>query len=323
MDNERDTKTALVSIVIVNFNGGDLLGECVLAALSATVPVEVILIDNGSSDGSMTSLRTAIGTDARLRVIENGRNLGFAHACNQGLTYATGKYVLLLNPDCVIQSHTLAQMIEAMDAHPQAGMAGSLIRNPDGTEQAGCRRTVPTPWRSLVRVLHLNRLFPHYPQFQSFLLNRKSAPAEPVFVEAISGAFMLVRHGAIRDVGLLDEGYFLHCEDLDWCMRFSQTGWKILFVPNVEVVHYKGRCSVNRPFFVEWHKHKGMVRFYRKYFRHRYPLPLQWLVELAVWARFLVLAAQIGVRRVLSKWRALIIPAFGTGRHEANAKFKS
>jgi hypothetical protein len=111
-------------------------------------------------------------------------------------------------------------------------------------------------------------------------------------VEAISGAFMFVRREALEQVGPLDEGYFLHCEDLDWCMRFQQAGWQVLFVPDVEVTHYKGHSSKHQPIKILWHMHRGMVRFYRKFFRARYPLPLMWLVVAGVWVRFSGLATR-------------------------------
>jgi hypothetical protein len=280
----------VVSVVIVNFSGGPLLSEAVRSALQSTIPVEVYVSDNGSTDGSLSSLRHLAAVDRRLQIIENRTNLGFARAANVALERAQGKYVLLLNPDAVIQPDTLVRMIGTLAAYPDVGMAGCLLRNPDGTEQAGCRRSVPTPWRTLVRVLHLDKLFPNHPRFRNFILTQQPLPETPVFLEAISGAFMLVRRKALEDVGYLDEKYFLHCEDLDWCMRFRQAGWKILFVPNVEVVHHQGTCSKSKPVFVLWHKHKGMIRFYRKFFHNQYPWPLMPLVLAAVWMRFMLLA---------------------------------
>jgi GT2 family glycosyltransferase len=266
--------------------------------LVSSVAVDILVADNGSTDDSLELLRRSVGNDARLRIIENHRNLGFARACNLLLAQARGDYLLVLNPDALIQPDTLKRMVKALQAYPEAGMAGCLIRNPDGSEQAGCRRAVPTPWRSLVRVLHLRRLFPHHPGFRDFVLAREPLPSGPVPVEAISGAFMLVRREVIERVGALDDAYFLHCEDLDWCMRVRQAGWQILFVPEVEIVHYKGVCSRNRPVRVLWHAHKGMVRFYRKFFRHQYPLPLLALVMAAVWTRFGLLAMRTLVRRM-------------------------
>ncbi len=298
-----------VSITVVNFNCGVLLADAVAAALASTVPVEILLVDNGSSDSSVAQVRQRCGHDARLRIIENGRNLGFTCASNMGLKQATGEFVLLLNPDCIVQPDTLERMLSLLKQQPDIGMAGCLLRNRDGSEQAGCRRAVPTPWRTLVRVLHLNTLFPLHPRFRNFLLNHEPLPQEPVLVEAISGAFMLVRRKVVEQVGLLDEGYFLHCDDLDWCMRFRQLGWKILFVPQVEAIHHKGVCSCGHPVLVLWHKHKGMVRFYRKFFRHQYPLPLMAAVVVAVWLRFAILAA-LSERR--SYWRVIKSMIFRT-----------
>ena len=283
----------VVSVIIVNFNAGLLLGKAVESALSSTIPVEVFVSDNGSTDGSLLSLRGSVGADTRLQIIENRRNLGFACASNIALKQARGEYILLLNPDAVIKPVTLARMLEAFTAYPEAGMAGCLLRNPDGTEQLGCRRSIPTPWRSLVRVLRLGKLSPGHPLFRNFLLIKEPLPEKPIFLEAISGAFMLVRREALEQVGLMDEGYFLHCEDLDWCMRFRRAGWQILFVPDVEVTHHKGACSKSRPIRVMFHMHRGMARFYRKFFLRQYPWPIMLLIIAAVWTRFLLLAARM------------------------------
>ena len=209
---------------------------------------------------------------------------------------------MLLNADAVIIPDTLARMLGVFAAYPETGMGGCLLRNPDGTEQVGCRRSIPTPWRSLVRVLRLGKLSPNHPRFRNFLLNKEPLPEKPIFVEAISGAFMLVRREALEQVGSMDEGYFLHCEDLDWCMRFRRTGWQILFVPHVEVTHYKGTCSKNRPIWVMFHMHRGMARLYRKFFLHQYPWPIMLLIIAAVWTRFLLLAVRMLIE---SKWQKI------------------
>ncbi len=289
----------LVSVVVVNFNGGELLRRCVYSVLHSSVLVEVIVVDNGSGDGSVYRLRSVIRDD-RLHIIENFANLGFAKASNIGIEEARGEFILLLNPDCIIEMDTLARMVEAMQACSGVGMAGCLIRNRDGSEQAGCRRMVPTPARSLVRMLHLDRIFPFLKE-KGVLLHMTPLPDAPVDVEAISGAFMLVRRVAMEEVGLLDAGYFLHCEDLDWCMRFRAHGWRILFVPDVEILHEKGGCSSARPVRVEWHKHRGMVRFYHKFFRHQYPEWMLWLVTLGVWLRFGMLSSWMTLRRCLPR----------------------
>lgn len=286
--------TQSVSVIIVNYNAGELLTACVRAVFSQSL--EILVVDNGSTDKSLDVCAQHFSGESKIKFIRNNANLGFARANNLALQQATSDYVLLLNPDCVVRPDTLTDIVEIMKQRPEVGMAGCLIRNPEGTEQAGCRRAVPTPWRTFVRVFHLRRLFPRHPRFATFMLNQEPLPNEPIAVEAISGAFMLVRRTAMSQVGLLDEGYFLHCEDLDWCMRFRQKGWKILFVPQVEAVHYKGACSAGRPLFVAWHKHKGMVRFYRKFFRHQYPLPLMVIVVVSIWVRFAALAVMATLR---------------------------
>jgi GT2 family glycosyltransferase len=153
-----------------------------------------------------------------------------------------------------------------------------------------------------VRALGLQRFANRWPKlFYDFHLHQQPLPDKPIEVEAISGACMLVRREAMENVGLWDEGYFLHCEDLDWCMRFRQKGWKILFVPDARISHALGACSHSRRVFVEWHKHKGMLRFYRKFFRHQYPGVLMGMVTAGVWLRFGLAAVYLTARRMFAK----------------------
>jgi len=279
-----------IAVIIVNFNGDELLTQCVCAVLASTVSVVVYIIDNASQDNSLALLQQAVAQDNRVQIIKNTHNLGFARAANLALPYITEDYLLFLNPDCLIRPDTLARFIKIMNNYPQAGMAGCLVRNLDGSEQVGCRRSVPTPWRAVIRILHLDKLFPLYPRFNSFVLTSQPLPAKPTTIEGISGACMLVRRQALTTVGPMDENYFLHCEDLDWFMRFREKHWDILFIPEIEVVHVKGFCSHQQPIRVLWYKHSGMIRFYRKFFRHQYPLWLWWCVILTVWIRFTLLA---------------------------------
>jgi GT2 family glycosyltransferase len=288
----------LTSVITVNFNAGELLLASARAVLASTAPVELRVVDNASGDDSVARLRDALGSDPRLHIIENATNVGFARANNLAAETAGGDQLLFLNPDCLVEAETIGAMRQAMEAHPVAAVGGCLILNPDGTEQAGCRRAVPTPWRAFVRTLRLAHWFPNHQRlFDDFVLAHQPLPSVPIPVEAVSGAFMLVRRSALEEVGLMDEDYFLHCEDLDWCMRFRAHGRQILFVPQVAVVHYKGHCSRDRPVRVLWHMHRGMVHFYRKFFRHQYPAPLMWVVLAGVWIRFTVLALRALLRR--------------------------
>jgi GT2 family glycosyltransferase len=289
-----------VSVVVVNFNAGDDLLHTVSSVLASSVAVEVLVVDNASTDGSRERLGERFAGEPRVSLIRNEENLGFAEASNAGIAVARGSHILLLNPDCSVEPRTLETVRRALDEHAGAGMAGCLIRNPDGSEQAGCRRLLPTPGRAFVRAFGLARLGKRA-QDSDFVLAGRPLPEGPVEVEAISGAFMMVRRETLARVGLLDEGYFLHCEDLDWCQRFRLAGLKILFVPGAFAIHVKGRSGRDRPVRVLWHMHRGMVRFYRKFFRDRYPLPFLWLVFLGVWLRFAVLASWALVRRALPR----------------------
>ncbi|MGZ8095263.1 MAG: glycosyltransferase family 2 protein [Methylosarcina sp.] len=292
-------KTDLIlSAIIVNYNAGHLLRECVDSLLNCPLEIEIIVVDNASIDQSLNSIEDL----SSVQIIRNSVNTGFATACNIGITHASADYLLFLNPDCSFTRGTLIELLKHLKSNKNIGMVGGLLVNPDGTEQTGGRRAVPTPWRSFVRAFGLSHFAPRWPKlFFDFDLHKQPLPTGPIEVEAISGACMLVKQQAIKDVGLWDEGYFLHCEDLDWCMRFRQKGWKILFIPSAKITHASGACGRSRPIFVEWHKHKGMMRFYQKFFRHQYPGILMFLVILGVWFRFTLIMAQYLLKRMVSR----------------------
>lgn len=287
-----------ISTIIVNYNAGPLLRGCVDSLLACPLDIEIIVVDNASSDGSLDGLQDL----SQVCVIRNPANVGFAAACNIGVPTSSAPFLLFLNPDCFFQPGAITTLLVGLQSGDRVGMAGGLLVNEDGTEQGGGRRAVPTPWRSFVRAFGLHRFADHWPKlFYDFHLHKQPLPDSPIEVEAISGACMLVKRDVMEDVGLWDEGYFLHCEDLDWCMRFRQKGWKILFVPDARIIHALGACSQSRRVFVEWHKHKGMVRFYRKFFRHQYPGVLMGLVVAGVWLRFGLAAVYLTARRVCAK----------------------
>lgn len=280
-----------VTVVIVNHNADAVLIDCLESALAQAS--EVVLVDNASAPKRFEPLIAGLASHPRLHVIRSTANLGFAAGCNLGVTRSTQPLVLFLNPDCVIGPGSLDRLCAAIRQHPRTAMVGGLLTYADGREQGGGRRAVPTPWRSFVRAFGLARLSHRWPKlFDDFHLHQQPLPQCPLPVEAISGACMLVMREALDDFGLMDEGYFLHCEDLDLCMRARSRGWQILFVPDAPVVHHKGGCSRERPVFVEWHKHKGMVRFYQKHFRHQYPAGLMELVIASVWLRFTAIATR-------------------------------
>jgi GT2 family glycosyltransferase len=287
-------------VIIINYNAGPYLIECIRSVLPFVG--EVIVVDNASTDTSLELCLRYFSNEPTLRIIRNGANLGFAAGCNIGSNQAKGNFLLFLNPDCIPDTSAISELMRVLKLDSSVGMVGGLLVNPNGSEQGGGRRAIPTPWRSFVRAFGLKRFANRWPRlFFDFHLHKQPLPTQPLEVEAISGACMLVKRQAMDDVGPWDEGYFLHCEDLDWCMRFRQKGWKILFVPSARVTHALGVSSRSRPIFVEWHKHKGMMRFYRKFFRHQYPGILMGIVALGVWLRFAVVAAFYLIKRMVRR----------------------
>lgn len=290
-----------LATVIVNYNAGSLLSECVHSLLDSNLDNQIIVVDNASTDTSLEGLYEL----PHVTIIRNATNVGFASACNIGISATSAEFVFFLNPDGFVEATALSHLISSLGSDSSVGMVGGLLLNGDGSEQAGGRRAIPTPWISFVRAFGLHCFGYWWPNlFGDFHLHNQVLPNKPTEVEAISGACMLVKRSAIEDVGLWDEGYFLHCEDLDWCMRFRQKGWKILFVPTARIFHAQGACSKSRKVFVEWHKHKGMLRFYRKFFSNQYSFYMMGLVASGVWLRFGLVSLSLTLKQLISKFRA-------------------
>ncbi len=230
-----------ISVVIVNYNVRDFLGNA-LTSLSKALDgfqSEIFVVDNGSDDGSVEFLRNNF---PHLHLIANTTNAGFAKANNQALVHAKGKYLLLLNPDTVIQEDTIKVLIQFFATHPHVGMAGCKILNPDGTLQLPCRRSFPTPWVAFTKVTGLSTLFPKSKLFARYNLTFLD-PEQTYEVDAVSGSFMMLRREVYEKIGGLDETFFMYGEDLDWCFRVQQAGWKVYYVPTTSIIHYKGEST--------------------------------------------------------------------------------
>ena len=282
--------TSQVTVVIVNYNAGEALAACLKSVILQSR--EVVLVDNASEPAAFESVVAEFAENPSLKIIRSPVNAGFAVACNKGAAASTAPYILFLNPDCVALPGVLEKMTHVLCANPRTGMVGALLLNPDGTEQGGGRRSIPTPWKSFVRAFGLWRFLRRH----DFHMESTVPPILPVEVDAISGACMIVRRVAFEEVGGFDEGFFLHCEDLDLCVEFKKHGWGVFFSPEAIVLHGKGVCSRARPVFVEWHKHWGMLRFYKKHFRSQYPAILQALVVAAVGMRFFLVVARLSMK---------------------------
>lgn len=269
-------------MVIVSYNVREYLGDCVASVLqSAGLSFEVWVVDNASSDGSADMVAERF---PQVRLIRSPHNGGYAYANNLalrelGLGGATPacRYVLLLNPDTRVNPDDLARTVAFADQHPEVGMVGVKLVRQDGSLDLACRRSFPTPAVSLSRMLGLSRLFPRSRIFGRYNLTYLD-PDQTAEVDAVVGAFMLVRQQAVAQAGLLDEAYFMYGEDLDWALQVKQRGWKVVYYPAVTVLHYKRASSskslprTTRAFY------ESMLIFYRKHYARATPLPLHWLI---------------------------------------------
>jgi len=284
-------------IVIVNYNTRDLLRDCLASIYESKgdFTYRVCIVDNCSRDDSAAMVRQEF---PQARLIANSINSGYAYANNLGLTAfgfqnaplarhplppnvggAGGlvpRYALLLNADTLLPPSALQEMLDFMEAHPEAGAAGPRLVREDGSLDLACRRGFPTPKAFFYRMLGLSKLFPKSPRFGRYNLTYLD-PDELTEVDSVVGAFMLVRAEAIRQVGLLDEDFFLYGEDLDWAYRIRKAGWKIYYNPQVTVLHIKG-ASTKQSRRARYEFYRAMDIFYRKHYAATTPFWLHWLI---------------------------------------------
>jgi GT2 family glycosyltransferase len=240
----------VLSIIIVNWNTKDLLLQCLESVYQTIegIETEVFVVDNGSMDGS-GSIFASGERFPEVKFIGNEMNLGFARANNQALRKAKGKYVLLLNPDTQVKEEAIYRLVSFMEAHPEAGGAGAQLLNADGSKQNSIAN-FPSLVTELFNKSLLRWLFP-----KAFPGKERNYP-EPVEVDSVIGACMMVKREAVDQVGLFDEDYFLFLEETDWCCRVKRAGWKIYHVPQSEVYHFQGKGA-------ELEKAKAKVEYYR------------------------------------------------------------
>jgi len=246
-----------VTAIVVTYNAAPWI-ERSLESLQGT-EAELIVVDNGSTDGTVELVRKRF-PEARLVEYENR---GFGAGNNAGMRLGSGRYFLLLNPDAWLTGDALEQLVAFADAHPEAGVVGPKLLNPDGTLQRSVRG-YPTPWRIATEYFFLRKLAPRSRLLNAFFgagFDHESVRT----AEFLGGACLLVRREAVDSIGGFDEDFFLMSEEVDWCYRFRQAGWDVLFYPGAEVVHVIG-ASHNPALFKEIVR--GHLRFLRK---HRGP----------------------------------------------------
>ena len=293
-----DVRTPDVSVVVVAYRSRELVRSC-LRSLRAQLGLvtQVIVVDNASGDGTVAMIEREF---PEVVLLASPTNDGFAHATNRGLARADGRTVLLLNPDTELRSpDVLRGAVAELDRRPEVGMLGCRLVQRDGSLDHACKRGFPTPASSLAYFTGLARWRPADPRLAHYTAGHLADDEEHV-VDAVNGAFMLVRRAALRDVGLLDESFWMYMEDLDWCYRFKQRGWPVLYWPGVEVVHVKGGCSGrHRAFALNRAFHHSMWLYYRKHHAAEHGAFTTAAVRLGIWAKLGIsaLRAEVGRRR--------------------------
>jgi GT2 family glycosyltransferase len=275
-----------LSIILVNYNGKEVLKYAIQSVINTIQEIgyEIIVVDNASDDGSVDMLKNEYPS---VVIVENNYNLGFSKANNMGIERSCGKYILLLNSDTEVIDDCIAKCIDYMDKDSGVGALGSRVILTDGSLDHACKRGFPTPGNALCYILKLYKLFKNNKTFGRYMLNY--LPDDEINeVDSLTGAFMLLRREVIEEVGLLDEDFFMYGEDIDWCYRIKEAGWKIIYFPKAVTIHYKGGSSGRHRYKIIYEFHRAMWLFYKKHYIKRYILLITLLVFSAIGAKLLV-----------------------------------
>ncbi len=254
-----------VSIIIPSWNAKNFLHECIKSILEDTSNYqrEIIVIDNASTDGSPEMV---VDQFPQIKLIQNEENLGFAKACNIGMRVAKGQYVVIVNSDVIVRKECISRMVAYMDQHTEIGILGPKILGQDGTVQRSCMG-FPTLWNSFCRALALDTIFPSSKLFGGQLMTFWSHESIRR-VDVINGCFWMVRQDALKNVGLLDEDFFMYSEDKDWCKRFRKEGWEVTFYPEAEAIHFEAGSSSNAPVKFYMEMQRANLQYWKKH--HNY-----------------------------------------------------
>lgn len=269
-----------LSIVIVSYNVRSYLEQCLQSVQKALKGIdgEVYVVDNHSEDDSVAVVRANYPW---VKLIDNQENVGFARANNVAIRQSEAEYVLLLNPDTIVDEDTLREALAFMDTHLEAGGAGVMMHNADGTLAPESRRAVPTPWVSCLKMLGFTKRYymSHLPWDQ------------PSQIEVISGAFCLLRKKALDEIGLLDETFFMYGEDIDLSYRLLKGGWQNWYLP-YSIIHFKGKSTQKSDYRYVHIFYQAMLIFFRKHYGHLsffYTMP----VKMAIYFRAAIALSDI------------------------------
>jgi len=278
-----------LSIIVVSHNTKELLRNCLSSVFERITGIdyEVWVVDNASTDGGLEMVGKEF---PGVKIIANKENVGFAKANNLAIKEAKGRYILLLNPDTILLDENFKKLVDFIDKHPEAGACGPLVLNSDGTMQRQCKRGLTSFWNSFAYYSGLWKLFPQnkgwWKKFGGYFLLDK--PDDKICeVDNLSGAAMMVRKETIEKIGLMCEDYIMYWDDVDWCFRIKQAGWKIYYIPLTKITHYGGAGGAQLHAFKNlWYFHRGACLFYKRYLAHQYFFLINFLYYSGVWFAF-------------------------------------
>lgn len=254
-----------LTVVIVNYNVKYYVDQCLRSLQKALKDIEadIYIVDNHSKDGSVEYIRERF---PYVQLIDSNRNLGFARANNIAIRDCESEYVLLLNPDTIVAENTIRESLEFMDQHPDAGGLGVKMLKADGSKALESRRGLPSPLTALYKISGLCNRYPKSRRFGKYYMGYLSWD-EPAEIEVISGAYCLLRHSALDDIGLLDEDFFMYGEDIDLSYRLIKGGYKNWYLPS-PILHYKGESTIKSSFRYVHVFYNAMLIFFRKHYGH-------------------------------------------------------
>jgi GT2 family glycosyltransferase len=289
-----------LSIVIVNYNVKYFIEQAIVAVQNAlkNIDAEIIVVDNSSSDGSVEMIRKKF---PHVILIANKDNKGFSAANNQGIRISKGEYVLLLNPDTVVQEDTFEKTLRFMDEHPEAGALGVKMLDGKGNFLPESKRGLPTPMVAFYKTFGLSSLFPKSKTFNRYHLGYLNED-ETHEVEVLAGAFMLLRKSVLDKTGLLDEDYFMYGEDIDLSYRVIKAGYKNYYFPETRIIHYKGESTKKGSLNYVRIFYQAMLIFAQKHFSPRQAQAYSFFIHIAVYLRALL----AGINRAL---KLILLPA--------------
>lgn len=280
-----------LSVVVLSFNVSGFLRKCLKSIENSRVGkynLEVIVVDNASGDNSVEMVKKEF---PKVELVVNKSNLGFSKGNNIGVGYAKGRYILFLNPDTELSRDALKEALDYMETHKDVGVVSPRLELADGVLDEASHRGFPTPWNSISHFSGLRKLFPYSKIFAGYTQGWKLKDKAPHEVDSLSGAFYLVRREAGESVGWWDEDYFWYGEDLDFSYRLKQKGWKVIFLPQFTVRHYRGVSSgiVSHSKDVSTADKESKMRsakasteamkiFYQKHYKDKYSPWVGWLV---------------------------------------------